>query len=78
VKPIGDRVFVKVDKARPRSVGGVLLPAVEQTSSTGGTVVEVGDVSMVKVGWRRNLCWVGMLVSSFYNKVCASRYIGAC
>ncbi|KAF5836007.1 chaperonin 10 kd subunit-domain-containing protein [Dunaliella salina] len=50
VKPIGDRVFVKVDKPRPRSVGGVLLPAVEMTSSTGGTVVDVGDVSMVKSG----------------------------
>lgn len=56
VKPVGDRVFVKVDKERPRSVGGVLLPAVSQASSTGGTVVEVGDVHMVKVGGRAGWC----------------------
>lgn len=42
-------MFVKTDKDRPRSVGGVLLPAVSNASSTGGTVVEAGDVTLVKV-----------------------------
>jgi hypothetical protein len=50
VKPVGDRVLVKVDKEEQRSVGGVLLPTAAQSRPTAGSVVAAGDVSMVKVG----------------------------
>lgn len=49
VKPVGDRVLVKVDKEEQRSVGGVLLPTAAQIRPTAGSVVAAGDVSMVKV-----------------------------
>lgn len=54
VKPVGDRVFVKVDKEEARSVGGVLLPSSAQQKSTAGTIVALGDVSQVKVGHHYN------------------------
>jgi len=50
VKPVGDRVLVKVDKEEQRSVGGVLLPTAAQSRPTAGAVVAAGDVSMVKDG----------------------------
>lgn len=50
VKPVGDRVLVKVDKEEQKSVGGVLLPTAAQARPTAGSVVSAGDVSMVKVG----------------------------
>lgn len=49
VKPVGDRVFVKVDKAEAKSIGGVLLPASASKQNTAGSVVAVGDVTLVKV-----------------------------
>jgi len=52
VKPVGDRVLVKLDKEEQKSVGGVLLPTVAQSRPTAGAVVAAGDVSMVKAGDR--------------------------
>jgi chaperonin GroES len=49
VKPVGDRVLVKVDKEEQKSVGGVLLPTAAQSRPTAGSVVSAGDVHMVKV-----------------------------
>ena len=49
VKPVGDRVLVKVDKEEQKSVGGVLLPTAAQSRPTAGAVVAAGDVNMVKV-----------------------------
>lgn len=49
VKPVGDRVLVKLDKEEQKSVGGVLLPTAAQSRPTAGAVVAAGDVSMVKV-----------------------------
>jgi hypothetical protein len=52
VKPVGDRVLVKVDKQEMKSIGGVLLPANAAKKPTAGSIVAMGDVSLVKV--RRN------------------------
>ncbi|EFJ49596.1 hypothetical protein VOLCADRAFT_104171 [Volvox carteri f. nagariensis] len=48
VKPVGDRVLVKVDKEEAKSVGGVLLPASVRNKPTAGAVVAMGDVKAVK------------------------------
>ncbi len=49
VKPVGDRVFVKVDKEEVKSIGGVLLPSGSTKNSTAGTIVSLGDAKSVKV-----------------------------
>src|SRR4051812_17093555 len=49
VHPVGDRVFVKVDKEAPKSIGGVLLPSGGGKKSTAGTVVALGEATTVKV-----------------------------
>lgn len=49
MKPVGDRVLVKVDKEEQKSIGGVLLPTAAQSRPTAGAVVAAGDVSLVKV-----------------------------
>jgi co-chaperonin GroES (HSP10) len=56
VKPVGDRVLVKVDKEEQKSMGGVLLPTAAQARPTAGSVVSAGDVSMVKVRHSDALC----------------------
>lgn len=52
VKPVGDRVFVKVDKEEVKSIGGVLLPSGAGKKSTAGTIVALGDATLVKSGDR--------------------------
>uniref|UniRef100_A0A7R9UZ31 20 kDa chaperonin, chloroplastic n=1 Tax=Chlamydomonas euryale TaxID=1486919 RepID=A0A7R9UZ31_9CHLO len=52
VKPVGDRVLVKVDKQEMKSIGGVLLPANAAKKPTAGAIVGMGDVSLVKMGDR--------------------------
>jgi chaperonin GroES len=49
VKPVGDRVLVKVDKQELKSIGGVLLPSTAAKKPTAGEIVAMGDVSTVKV-----------------------------
>eukprot|EP00198_Chlamydomonas_reinhardtii_P014373 XP_001703710.1 chaperonin 20 [Chlamydomonas reinhardtii] len=50
VKPVGDRVLVKVDKEEAKSVGGVLLPASVRNKPTAGSIIALGDAKSVKVG----------------------------
>jgi len=71
IKPLGDRVLVKVKEAEEKTEGGILLPSTAQTKPQGGEVVAVGegktvgktkvDVSvkvMVLLCWRPlNLLW---------------------
>lgn len=52
VKPLGDRVFVKVDKEVSKSEGGLLLPIATGAKPTSGAIVSMGDVQAVKVGAR--------------------------
>jgi chaperonin GroES len=49
VKPVGDRVFVKVDKEESRTQGGVLLPTAAQNKPTAGSIVALGEADQVKV-----------------------------
>ncbi len=61
MKPVGDRVLVKVDKQDMKSIGGVLLPANAAKKPTAGTIVSIGDVTLVKVQPRPivspGACW---------------------
>ncbi|GAX74367.1 hypothetical protein CEUSTIGMA_g1816.t1 [Chlamydomonas eustigma] len=52
VKPVGDRVLVKVDKEEMKSIGGVLLPSSATKKPTAGQIVSVGDVTLLKGGER--------------------------
>lgn len=50
VKPVGDRVFVKVEEPEARTMGGVLLPTTAQKRPTAGAIIALGDADTVKVG----------------------------
>lgn len=52
VKPVGDRVLVKVDQQELKSIGGVLLPSNAAKKPTAGKIVAMGEVSLVKGGER--------------------------
>lgn len=43
VKPLGDRVLVKIKDAEEKTQGGILLPSTAQSKPQGGEVVAVGD-----------------------------------
>ncbi|KAF0904527.1 hypothetical protein E2562_035349 [Oryza meyeriana var. granulata] len=43
LKPMGDRVLVKLGSAEEKTVGGILLPWTEQSKPQGGEVVAVGE-----------------------------------
>lgn len=43
VKPLGDRVLVKIQTAEEKSQGGILLPTSAQTKPQGGEVVAIGE-----------------------------------
>ncbi|XP_057767631.1 20 kDa chaperonin, chloroplastic [Salvia miltiorrhiza] len=43
LKPLGDRVLVKIKTAEEKTSGGILLPTVAQSRPQGGEVVAVGE-----------------------------------
>ena len=43
VKPLGDRVIVKLEKSETKSAGGIIIPDTAQEKTQIGAVVEVGD-----------------------------------
>ncbi|KAI3443524.1 hypothetical protein Pfo_000189 [Paulownia fortunei] len=43
LKPLGDRVLVKIKTAEEKTLGGILLPTTAQSKSQGGEVVAVGE-----------------------------------
>ncbi|CAI9765972.1 unnamed protein product [Fraxinus pennsylvanica] len=43
LKPLGDRVLVKIKTAEEKTTGGILLPTTAQTKPQGGEVVAVGE-----------------------------------
>ena len=49
VSPVGDRIFVKVNAAEEKSVGGILLPSTAVKKATQGSVVSPGTAQAVKV-----------------------------
>ncbi len=53
IKPIGDRVLVKMEEVETQTKGGILIPQTAQEKTQMGTVIEVGDdkdAIKVKVG----------------------------
>lgn len=53
VKPLADRVVVKMEKSETKSAGGIIIPDTAQEKTQIGVVVEVGDdkdVIKVKAG----------------------------
>jgi chaperonin GroES len=43
VKPLADRVIVKLEKSETKSAGGLFIPDTAQEKTQSGVVVEVGD-----------------------------------
>ncbi|KAK9102192.1 hypothetical protein Sjap_019446 [Stephania japonica] len=43
IKPLGDRVLVKIKTAEEKSIGGILLPTTAQTKPQSGEVVAIGE-----------------------------------
>ena len=43
VKPLADRVMVRLDKNEAKTAGGIIIPDTAQEKTQQGTVVEVGD-----------------------------------
>ncbi|OIV98350.1 hypothetical protein TanjilG_16677 [Lupinus angustifolius] len=43
IKPLGDRVLLKIKEAEEKTQGGILLPSTAQTKPQGGEVVAVGE-----------------------------------
>jgi len=55
VKPLADRVMVKLEKNEAKTAGGIIIPDTAQEKTQQGLVVEVGDdkeVIKVKAGQR--------------------------
>jgi chaperonin GroES len=53
VKPLADRVMVKLEKKEAKTAGGIIIPDTAQEKTQTGTVVEVGDdkdIIKVKAG----------------------------
>jgi chaperonin GroES len=53
VKPLADRVMVKLEKNEAKTAGGIIIPDTAQEKTQAGTVVAVGDdkeVIKVKAG----------------------------
>lgn len=43
IKPLGDRLLVKIKTSEEKTDGGILLPTTAQTKPQGGEVVAVGE-----------------------------------
>ncbi|KAK9058334.1 hypothetical protein SSX86_023175 [Deinandra increscens subsp. villosa] len=43
LKPLGDRVLIKIKAAEEKTVGGILLPSTAQTKPQAGEVVAIGE-----------------------------------
>jgi len=53
VKPLGDRVLVKIEQMEEKTAGGLYIPQTAQEKTQEGIVAEIGDekdVIKVKVG----------------------------
>jgi len=70
VKPLGDRVFVKVSAAEEATAGGILLPDAAQEKPQVGEVTQVGPGKRNDDGSRQAPEFVGG------DKVLYSKYAG--
>eukprot|EP00243_Klebsormidium_subtile_P003013 TRINITY_DN16145_c0_g1_i1.p1 TRINITY_DN16145_c0_g1~~TRINITY_DN16145_c0_g1_i1.p1 ORF type:complete len:267 (-),score=56.01 TRINITY_DN16145_c0_g1_i1:388-1188(-) len=70
IKPVGDRILVKKEKAQEKTSGGILLPSTAQNKPTSGSVVALGEGKTLPNGKKIE---VGIATGS---KVIYSRYAG--
>ena len=50
VKPLADRILVKIEKSEAKSAGGIIIPDTAQEKTQTGVVCEVGDdTEVIKV-----------------------------
>jgi len=50
IKPLADRVLVKIEKSEAKSAGGIIIPDTAQEKTQTGVVSEVGDdAEVIKV-----------------------------
>lgn len=49
VKPLGDRVLVKLQYAEEKTAGGIIIPDTAQEKTQQGVVLAVGDDEAIKV-----------------------------
>lgn len=52
LKPLADRVLVKIEEEETKTMGGILLPDTAQKKSQKGVVVAVGSGKMTEEGKR--------------------------
>ena len=52
LKPLADRVLVKVDEEETKTKGGILLPDTAQKKSQKGTVIAIGSCKILDNGVR--------------------------
>ena len=51
VKPLADRVIVKLEKSETKSAGGIIIPDTAQEKTQIGVITEIGDdKDVIKVG----------------------------
>ena len=43
IKPLMDRILVKIEKSEAKSAGGIIIPDTAQEKTQQGIVIEVGD-----------------------------------
>ncbi len=49
IKPLGDRVLVKLEEVEEKTAGGIFIPQTAQEKTQSGSVVAVGDDETIKV-----------------------------
>jgi chaperonin GroES len=49
IKPLGDRVLVKMVEGETKTAGGIYIPQTAQEKTQEGTVLAVGDDESIKV-----------------------------
>ena len=49
IKPLGDRVLVKVEKADQKTAGGIYIPDTAQEKTQNGVVLAIGDDEEITV-----------------------------
>jgi len=49
IKPLGDRVLVKMQEMETKTAGGILIPQTAQEKTQEGIVMAVGDDEAIKV-----------------------------
>lgn len=51
IRPIGDRVLIKVKESETKTSGGIVIPQTSQEKTQEGTIIAVGEVdNKVKTG----------------------------